>query len=363
VNDIKSLMMTVNESADPDIAIVSAAKIAAEAASYSTMAQAAATSEAVIAAALKATAEAAVNNSAITVKINKVSYIAPIAGTSGNRSGTDGSYVFTVTVVKGLQSQTTMQIKLNIAATADTSGGSTPGGSTPGGSTPGGSTPGGSTPGGSTPGGSTPGGSTPGGSTPGGSTPGDTTSEGGTSFVDVKKSDWFSDAVTYVQQRGLMSGTSETTFSPLLMASRAMIVTVLYRMAGNPQVAGESIFIDVSSDSWYSDAIEWAVQKGIVNGYSNNSFGTNDAVTREQLVALLYRYGQINNLDTTVSGDLSNFADKDKISDWATESMKWAIGKGIISGKGNNRLDPSGTATRAEIATILMRFLISQDQI
>ncbi|WP_158602436.1 S-layer homology domain-containing protein [Cohnella endophytica] len=344
-SDSKSLTMTVNDSADPDISIVAAAKAAAEGAIYSSMTQAAATSESVIAAALKVTAEAAVKNSSVAVTINKVSYTAPIAGNSANRSGTDGSYIFTVTVSKGSQSQTTEQIEVRISATADTSGG-----------TPGGGTPGGGTPGGGTPGGGTPGGGTPGSGTPGGGTPG-----GGTSFADIDKSDWFSDAVAYVRQNGLMSGTSEMTFSPHLTANRAMIATVLYRMAGNPHVAGESTFTDVHSGTWYTDAIKWAAQKGIVSGYGNNRFGIDDAVTREQLVAVLYRYAQQNNLDITLTGDLSGFADKDKISDWATESMKWAVGKGLLSGKGNGMIDPSGTATRAEIAAILMRFLIGQN--
>ncbi|MFC5404680.1 S-layer homology domain-containing protein [Cohnella soli] len=347
--DSKSLMMSVKESADPDIAIVAAAKSAAEVASYSSMTQAAATSESVIVAALKVTAEAAVKNSNVAVTINKVSYTAPVAGTTANRSGTDGSYVFTVTVVKGAQSQTTGQIRINITATADTSGG-IPGGSTPGGNTPGGTTPGGTT---------EPGGNTPG----GGSEPGGGTSSNGISYADVNKSDWFFDAVAYVQHKGLMSGTSETTFKPNQTANRAMIATVLYRMAGSPQVTGESTFNDVPSGTWYTDAIKWVAQSSIASGYSNKRYGIDDAVTREQLVTLLYRYAQHTNLDITVTGDLSDFADKDKISDWATVSMKWAIGKGIISGKGNGLLDPSGTATRAEIAAILMRFLLGQDSI
>ncbi|QJD84712.1 S-layer homology domain-containing protein [Cohnella herbarum] len=349
-NDSKSLTMTLNESADPDIAIVAAAKRAAEGASFGSLTQSAASSESVIAASVKATAEAAVRNGDVAVTINKVSYTAPIAGTSANRSGTDGNYVFTVTVTKGAQSQTTGQIRVSIAATADTSGGN-----------PGGGTPDGSTPGGTAPGGTAPGGNTPGSSTPGGSAPSGGTSGGGTSFADVNKSDWFFDAVAYVQHNGLMSGTSETTFSPLLTADRAMIATVLYRMAGNPHVTGESTFTDVPSGKWYTNAIKWATQSSIASGYSNKRFGIDDAVTREQLVALLYRYAQHKNLNITVSGDLSDFADKDKISDWATESMKWAIGKGIISGNVNGMLDPSGTASRAEIAAILMRFLIGQD--
>ncbi|TVX99036.1 S-layer homology domain-containing protein [Cohnella terricola] len=358
-SDSKTLAMTVNESADPDIAIVVEAKTAAEGASYSTMTQEEATSESVIETALKAIAEAAVKNGNVAVTINKVSYTSPIAGTSANRSGTDGSYVFTITVTKGAQSQTTGQIKVNISATVDTSRG-TPGGGTPGGGgTPsGGGTPGSGIPGGSTPSSGTPRGGTPGGGTPGGSTPSSGTPVSGSSFADVDKKDWFFDAVAYVRQNGLMSGISETTFSPHLTANRAMIVTVLYRMAGNPHVTGENTFTDVPSGTWYTDAIKWATQNGIVSGYGNNSFGIDDAVTREQLVALLYRYAQYKNLDITATGDLSGFADKDKISAWATDAMKWAVGKGLISGKGNGNLDPSGTATRAEIAAILMRFLI-----
>ncbi|MED5020199.1 S-layer homology domain-containing protein, partial [Paenibacillus chibensis] len=350
-SDSKSLAMTVNESADPDIVIVAAAKIAAEGASYSSMTQAAATSESVIVAALKAAAEAAVKNSSVAVTINKVSYTAPIAGNSANRSGTDGSYVFTVTLTKGSQSQTTGQIKVNISATPDTNGG------TPGGDSPGGGNPGSSNSGGGTLGSGNPGGGTPGGATPGAGTPDGGTSGSGSTFADINKTDWFFNAVIYVQHSGLMSGTSETTFSPQLAASRAMIATVLYRMAGRPHVTGKSSFTDVSSGMWYTDAIKWAAQKGIVSGYGNKRFGIDDAVTREQLVTLLYRYTQQNNLDITVTGDLSDFADKDKISDWATDSMKWAVGKGLISGKGNGILDPSGTATRAEIAAILMLYL------
>ncbi|MNO31479.1 Endo-1,4-beta-xylanase A precursor [compost metagenome] len=368
-SDSKSLNITVNETADPDIAIVAAAKTVVEKAAYPATTQAVYGDEAAVKGYVEHLAFVAVNNNDVTVTVNKVSYTAPIAGTSANRSGTDGSFVFTVTVAKGTQSQTTGPFQVRISATAYSSGSPSNGGGGPSGGSPSSGSPsnGGPSNGGPSSSGPSSGGPT-GGSTTDGSTPGNgptdsNSSGGGTSsgstFADVGKEDWFADAVAYVQQNGLMLGTSETNFSPQSTANRAMIATILYHMAGSPRVTGANSFTDVPSGMWYTDAIKWTAQNGIVSGHGNNRYGTDQAVTREQLAAILYRYAQLNHMDVSVTGDLSDFADKDNISNWATDAMKWAVGKGLFSGKRKGELDPLGTATRAEIAVLLMRFMKS----
>ena len=176
-------------------------------------------------------------------------------------------------------------------------------------------------------------------------------------FTDVETDDWFYDAVEYVYSNNLMEGTSATTFAPMMNTNRSMIVTILHRLEGEPQVDYVMNFGDVEGGTWYTEAVRWAASEGIVKGYSNTVFAPDDTMTREQLAVILYRYAQYKGYDVTVSNDLSGFTDGNTTSSWAMEAMKWAVGSDLLSGKGNGTLDPQGTATRAEMATILMRFM------
>ena len=178
-------------------------------------------------------------------------------------------------------------------------------------------------------------------------------------FADVDVDDWFYGAVKYVYDNELMDGTSATTFAPLMTTNRAMIVTILWRLEGQPETEATLSFTDVESGVWYTDAVNWAASKGIVKGYSDTVFAPNDTVTREQLATILYRYAETKGYDVTAKGDLTTFADGANTSSWAAEAMEWAVGSGLLSGKDGGKLDPTGTATRAEVATILMRFVES----
>ena len=246
--------------------------------------------------------------------------------------------------------------------------------------------------GGSTGGGSTGGGSTGGGSTGGGSTGGsgeenlpDTntpqTGEPETGdpkdeenlgendtplvekpflFTDVGENRWFYPAVKYVFDRNLMGGIDTVTFSPNLDTSRGMLVTVLYRLDG-AQERGETPddpmeFGDVPAGKWFTDPVLWASDKGVVNGYGTGNFGPNDNVTREQVAAIFYRYAQYKGCDVSLRGDLSGYTDSDKVAKYAQDAMSWAVGTGIIGGMDTVTLAPKGNATRAQIATMLMRF-------
>ena len=177
----------------------------------------------------------------------------------------------------------------------------------------------------------------------------------GAPFTDVKEADWFYDAVRYVYENGMMSGTGASTFSPDTTTTRGMIVTILHRMEGMPSAAGEK-FADVPADQYYSDAVAWASANNIVGGYGHGRFGPNDPITREQMATILYRYVQYKGYDTEIAGDISTFADGSQVSSYAVEAMNWAVGVGLISGVGSNALAPKGSATRAQVATILMRF-------
>jgi len=173
---------------------------------------------------------------------------------------------------------------------------------------------------------------------------------------DVSISDWFYKAVQYVIGKGIMNGTSESEFSPNYIVTRAMMVTVLYRMEGEPSVSGNIPFADVKSGQWYSDAILWASQNDIVLGYGNGMFGVNDPVTREQAVAILYRYSEAGGQDVSMTMDMSKYVDENTISAWAMEAMEWAAAEVIISGRPGDKIAPKDTSTRAELATILMRY-------
>ena len=182
------------------------------------------------------------------------------------------------------------------------------------------------------------------------------------SYDDVSATDWYYDAVVYTSGKKLMTGTGNNKFSPNIPMSRAMLVTVLYRLEGEPAIDSQSLnsdslFNDIVKGSWYYNAVIWAAENGIVDGYGNGLFGINDPVTREQTVAILYRYAKTKGLDFSATGDLSGFVDADYVSSWALEAIQWAVAEGIIKGLPGNRIAPQGTSTRAEIATIFMRYI------
>ena len=175
-------------------------------------------------------------------------------------------------------------------------------------------------------------------------------------FTDVTESDWFYGAVRHAYEQNWILGTSNTTFSPELSTQRGMIVTILWRMEGQPEAAGVRDFTDVEEGRYYTEAVAWADKNGIAMGYGNNKFGPSDPVTREQLAAILYRYAQYKGMDVSAKGDLSGFTDAGKASAYAREPLGWAVGQGILNGKGGGILDPRGQATRAETAAMLQRF-------
>ena len=172
------------------------------------------------------------------------------------------------------------------------------------------------------------------------------------SFTDVRSSDWFSSAVSYVQERELMSGTSATRFSPNEPTTRAMLVTILYRAAGQPEFSTPVSFTDVADSAYYADAVAWASENGIVTGYSRTRFGSDDPVSREQIASILWRYA-----GSPEVGVAQDFADERQISSYAVDAVDWARQNGVISGRPGNRFDPKANATRAEVATILRNFL------
>lgn len=177
----------------------------------------------------------------------------------------------------------------------------------------------------------------------------------GLPFSDVNESDWFFSAIQYVYDKGMMNGTDEEHFSPALTTSRAMIVTILYRLEDGPAPASPE-FTDVQSGMWYTDAVGWAGANGVVSGYGDGRFGPDSPITREQLAVILYRCAQLKGLDVSVSASLDGFTDAGAVGSYASDAMRWAVGSGLISGKGNGILDPAGSATRAEAAAILTRF-------
>lgn len=177
------------------------------------------------------------------------------------------------------------------------------------------------------------------------------------SYNDVVAGDWFAEAVNYVTLTGRMNGTGEG-FSPNINLTRAQMATVLYRMAGEPEGTIENPFSDVADGQWYTDAVVWAAETGITVGTSENTFNPNDNVTREQMATFLYRFAEYESLDPIeVTGDLSAFPDANEVAGFATEAMTWAVGQKIIAGVDGN-LAPDGTATRAQVATVLMRYTV-----
>ena len=174
-------------------------------------------------------------------------------------------------------------------------------------------------------------------------------------FRDVSKNDWYHDAVAYVYENGLMSGTSRTEFSPNSATTRGMIVTILWRQAGKPVVNYAMRFEDVASGSYYEEAVRWVASIGVVNGYSETAFGPADPITREQLAAILYRYAKYQDKDVTASASLDSFSDSASVSSYAVNAMQWTVANDIVNGS-NGKLNLKNNATRAEAAAILMRY-------
>ena len=175
-------------------------------------------------------------------------------------------------------------------------------------------------------------------------------------FSDVTESDWFYDAVTYAYENGLMDGVGAGLFAPNSETTRAQLVTILHRLAGQPAPSGDSGFSDVETGTWYTDAVAWAAQNGIVNGVSDTQFAPGDDITREQLAVILYRYATYQGYDVSQRADLSGFVDAGTISTYAQEALSWASAQGLVLGFEDDSLRPQGNASRAQIAAVLMRF-------
>lgn len=178
----------------------------------------------------------------------------------------------------------------------------------------------------------------------------------GLPFGDVKSADWFYNDVKYVYEKGMMAGTAADVFAPNATTTRAMIVTILYRLEGSPAVTGTSAFVDVPAGQWYTDAVNWAAANQIVKGTSATTFAPNDSITREQMAAILYRYAQYKGYDVTKKADLSGYSDNGQVSAYAKDALAWANAAKLINGVTNTTLAPQGNATRAQVSAILHRF-------
>lgn len=177
-------------------------------------------------------------------------------------------------------------------------------------------------------------------------------------FTDVRTSDWFYDPVKYVYEEGLMTGTGATAFAPNVTTTRAMIVSILYRLEGGPAVSGNSSpFNDVHTSDWYYDAVRWAERTGVVGGVGDGRFAPNTAITREQLAAMLMNYANYKHQNVSARADLSRYSDADRVSAWAEDAVAWANAEGYISGMTATTIAPQGSATRAQVAAILQRYL------
>lgn len=186
--------------------------------------------------------------------------------------------------------------------------------------------------------------------------PGTALAAGENPFTDVPASHWAHDDITYVYENDLMNGTDGSLFSPESTTTRAQVVTVLYRLAGQPAADWENPFWDVPASAWFHDAVTWAWENDITGGVSSTHFGAGNAVTREQLATFLYRYAQDQGYDTSARADLSGYSDAGLVSSYATEALSWANATGLITGTTATTLSPQGSATRAQVATILSRF-------
>ncbi len=187
-------------------------------------------------------------------------------------------------------------------------------------------------------------------------------------YIDVKQMDWYVRPVAYMHRLGLMNGIRENEFAPGAKMTRGMLVTMLYRMTTNGSSANEESwagapgdnkaadFVDVRAGIWYSEAVNWAAQNGVVNGLTADRFAPDDNITREQLAAVLYRYAQYKGYDVSARGDLGRFLDGKTASAWAQEPIQWAVGSGLMDGVGEGLIAPFKEANRAEVATMIMRF-------
>lgn len=176
-------------------------------------------------------------------------------------------------------------------------------------------------------------------------------------FQDVLSTDWFAPAVRFAFQNRLMNGTSSTQFAPSLSLTRAMVAQVLYNFSGAPAVTQPSSFSDVPSDQWFANAVAWAQQNGIMNGYPNNTFGANDPITRQDFAVVLYHYSSQQQLDTSTRANLNSYRDVSSVASYAQDAMQWAVASKIISGKSSTQLAPRDSATRAECAQMLKNYL------
>ncbi|MDO4754655.1 MAG: S-layer homology domain-containing protein, partial [Bacillota bacterium] len=175
-------------------------------------------------------------------------------------------------------------------------------------------------------------------------------------YRDVNEDDWYFQAVKFIAERNFMSGTGEEMFSPSVLTTRGMLVSILHRMEELPK-AGDNPFVDVADGMYYTEAVKWAFEKDIVKGYSTDTFGPNDHLTREQVALIMRNYAQYKGANAEKTSDLSIFEDGESVSPWAMSALEWAHAEGIVSGKPGMMLDPKGYATRAEIATILMKWI------
>ncbi|MCF0123091.1 MAG: S-layer homology domain-containing protein, partial [Ruminiclostridium sp.] len=189
--------------------------------------------------------------------------------------------------------------------------------------------------------------------------PSETFADPCSTFGDIGHDAWYHDAVSFVAAKGLMNGVDPLNFAPGASLSRGMLVTVLWRDAGEPLAHTDMPFTDVPEGTWYTEAVRWAASVGIVKGYGDGTFGITDDITREQLAAMLYRYERLFNDNgiTDIGSFPLNFPDGGAVSAWADEAVKWAVKEGIMNGKGDGTLDPQGIATRAETAQMLMNYL------
>ena len=176
------------------------------------------------------------------------------------------------------------------------------------------------------------------------------------SFADVAPGAWYAESVAHVTDSGLMNGTSDTAFTPDGAVTRGMAATVLWRLAGSPQAAGAAGFPDVEAWYYYADSVAWASENGVVTGFQDGTFGGGSPLTREQLSVLLLRYAKLTGGEVG-SGVLDAYSDREKVSAWAVEGMAHAVGLGLVTGRDDGRLDPTGSATRAQLAVILERLM------
>lgn len=175
-------------------------------------------------------------------------------------------------------------------------------------------------------------------------------------FNDIKTNDWYAESVGSIINMNLMCGTSPTTFAPKSLFDRSMMATILYRLAGQPTITYKESFKDVESEAWYSNAVLWSSANHIINGYGNGKYGPNDPITREQVVTVFYRYAENIFLNVTAEDELmENFHDEGDVSCFASEAMEWALTNDIIHGTPDGMLNPKATATRAEVATMMIR--------